>query len=42
MNEYTWNEIIIKPTSKETRKCIGKEVSARLTPTLRLSSATGK
>ena len=34
MNEYTWNEIIINPTSKEASNCIGKEVYASLTPVL--------
>ena len=41
MNEYTWNEIIINPTSKEASNCIGKEVYASLTPVLCLSSANG-
>ena len=41
MNEYTWNEIIINPTSKEASNCIGKEVYSSLTPVLCLSSANG-
>ena len=41
MNEYTWNEIIINPTSKEASNCIGKEVYASLSPIQCLRIANG-
>lgn len=41
MNEYTWNEIIINPTSKEVNNYIGKEVYASLSPIQCLRIANG-
>ena len=41
MNEYTWNEIIINPTSEDANNCIGKEVYASLSPIQCLRIANG-
>lgn len=41
MNEYTWNEIIINPTSEDANNYIGKEVYASLTPIQCLRIANG-
>ena len=41
MNEYTWKEVIVNPTSEDANNCIGKEVYASLSPIQCLRIANG-